>query len=62
MTTEAAAYYSEEHGCWYVPVLSEVMDAETVKAEPCRVELRDGQLWITLLETDHPDPMPTGAG
>jgi hypothetical protein len=48
-------YYSEGHRCWYVPVSSELFDSTADKTgliEPCRVELRDGQLWITRLEAD----------
>jgi hypothetical protein len=50
----ARAYYDEEHRCWMVPVSCEMwQQAEEGKLqpiEPVRLELRDGQLWITRLE------------
>jgi hypothetical protein len=49
--SNAEAFYSDEHGCWFVPVSSELLNDEKLQVvEPARVELRDGQLWITLLE------------
>lgn len=45
----AEAYYSEEHRCWFVPVASELL-TEELSVEPVRLELKDGQLLITLLE------------
>ena len=46
------AYWSDEHRCWFVPVASELFTAETTSVEPVRLELRDGQLWITKLDND----------
>jgi hypothetical protein len=52
-----AAYYSAEHHCWFVPVASELFDSpDKVAAEPVRVEIRDGTMWITRLSG------PTGRG
>lgn len=44
----AKAYYSQDDGCWYVPIASELLH-HMESIEPCRLELRDGQLHITLL-------------
>jgi len=53
-----SAYYSHEDRCWYVPVSAEIWmmaeNNELEPVEPARVELRDGQLVITRLETDAP--------
>lgn len=52
-TSGPRAFYSQEDRCWYVPVASELFHSSADEAgpvEPCRVELRDGQLWITRLE------------
>jgi hypothetical protein len=50
----ARAYYSEEDRCWYVPVSCEMWNAseegDLLPVEPARLELRDGQLWITQLD------------
>lgn len=44
----AKAYYSQDDGCWYVPIASELLH-HMESIEPCRLELREGQLHITLL-------------
>lgn len=51
---EKQAFYSSEAGCWFVPLAGDVLreGSEMLPVEPARVELRDGQLWITVLETD----------
>jgi hypothetical protein len=44
------AYFSEEHRCWFVPVSPELFDSpDKTAAEPVRVEIRDGTMWITRL-------------
>lgn len=46
------AYWSDEHGCWFVPVATELLDQDELDTgpwEPVRLQLRDGQLWITRL-------------
>lgn len=45
----AKAYYDERDRCWYVPMAPGLL-AEQRSVEPVRLELKDGQLWITLLE------------
>jgi hypothetical protein len=51
-TSWPRAFYSEEHRCWYVPVASELFETADDRGpvEPVRVEIRDGQMWITRLE------------
>jgi len=53
-----SAYYSHEDRCWYVPVASEIWmwaeNDEFEPIEPCRVELKEGQLVITRLEPNAP--------
>lgn len=51
----AHAFFHEGDGCWYVPISGELL-REAQPVEPCRVELRDGQLWITQLAKPQPDP------
>lgn len=50
----ASAYWSEKDRVWYVPVAGELFDSpeKVGPVEPARVELREGQLWITELEAD----------
>lgn len=47
-TVSAKAYYSKDDNCWYVPIASELLH-HMESIEPCRLELKDGQLHITLL-------------
>jgi hypothetical protein len=49
---EPRAYWSVAHRCWFVPVSPELFDSpDKTVAEPCRVEIKDGVMWITSLET-----------
>lgn len=51
--SRARAYYSDEHGCWYVPVTSELLNSpDLTVAEPVRIEIKDGQMWITRLPSE----------
>jgi hypothetical protein len=43
------AYWDETDRCWYVPVSPE-MHRQFVSLEPCRLELKDGQFHITMLD------------
>jgi hypothetical protein len=51
LAADQTAYWSEHLRCWYVPVAGEMLE-EHQTIEPARVELRDGQLWITRLTPD----------
>ena len=46
------AFYSDEHRCWFVPVAAEMVTSDELVngVEPVRLQLSDGQLWITRLE------------
>lgn len=44
------AYYSEDDRCWYVPVADPPLLDAHLALEPCRLELRNGVLRITLLD------------
>lgn len=47
------AHYDESARCWWVPMSPEFFEEKENKPiEPCRLVLRDGELWITLLEGD----------
>lgn len=46
----AKAYYSSVHRCWFVPVAAPPLFNEHRAIEPCRLELKDGALLITLLD------------
>jgi hypothetical protein len=52
--SEAKAYWSNAHQCWYVPVAAELMKEGSIlrKIEHATIELRDGQLWITEHEPE----------
>jgi hypothetical protein len=48
------AYFDHEHECWFVPIASELFDAETEVVEHCRLEFRGGELIVTELRPPAP--------
>lgn len=52
------AYWHSTHRCWYVPVAGDLLNDDTLIAEPARVEIKDGMMWITrtnLIPVEEPE-------